>query len=80
MVTNKFYLSKKYQHSRKNNTNWKEIFNESILKTKYFTHHNLQGVINNKNLVALKEGKDTIMVIMNKLDYVGNFLRMVKGM
>lgn len=42
----------------------------NVLKTKDFNYRNLNGIINNKDLVFLKGGKDSIVIIMNKLDYI----------
>ena len=41
-----------------------------VLKTEIFTYHNLKGITNYKNLVVLKEDKDSSLVLIDKLNYV----------
>ena len=47
---------------------------KKILKTRDFTYCNLKGIINAKILVTLKGGKDSSVVIMDKLIILPNFI------
>ena len=51
---------------------------KNVFKTKEFTCHNLNGIIYNKSLVILKWGKDSCVVIMDKLDYVSKFHNIIE--
>ena len=49
-----------------------------VLKTKIFTYHNLKGITNYKNLVVLKEDKDSSLVLIDKLNYVSKLQRLIE--
>ena len=54
------------------------IFTKNVMKTRDFTYDNLKGIINNKNLVVLKGGQASGVVVMDKLNYVSKFHRMTE--
>ena len=47
-----------------------DIFTNNIYATKYYTYHNLCGMIQNKDIAVVKGDKDSSIVIMKKSDYV----------
>ena len=47
-----------------------DIFTNNIYTTKYFTYHNLCGIIQNKSIAVFKGDKDSSVIIVKKTDYV----------
>ena len=47
-----------------------DICTNNVYATKDYTHHNLRGMTQNKDIAVLKGDKDSSVVIMKKSDYV----------
>ena len=58
------------EHFREFLPGYTDIFTNNIYATKYYTYHNLCGMIQNKDIVVVKGDKDSSIVIMKKSDYL----------
>ena len=47
-----------------------DIFAKNVISTEDHTYKELKTLIRNKDVVILKGGKDSSIVIMNKADYI----------
>ena len=55
-----------------------DIFTKNVFQTKDCTYHNLKNLIQEKDVVAIKGNKDSLVVILNKTDYIEKLENMVK--
>ena len=54
------------------------IFTKNVLQTKDYTYHYLKNLIREKDVVVLKGGKDSLVVMVNKIDYIEKLENMFK--
>ena len=47
-----------------------DIFSKNVLSTNDKTYKNLKNIIRKSNIVILRGGKDSSVVIMNRSDYI----------
>ena len=57
---------------------YRDIFTKNVFQTKDYTYHNLKTLIQEKNVVAMKGKKDSLVVILNNTDYIEKLENMVK--
>ena len=55
-----------------------DIFTKNVFQTKDCIYHNLKKLIREKDVVVMKGGKDSSVVILNKTDYIEKLENMVK--
>ena len=63
-------IIKNLEHFHEFLRGYTDIFTNNIYATKDYTYHNLRGIIQNKDIVVVKDDKDSSVVIMKKSDYV----------